>query len=324
MGKKFKGIGCPCVTPFNEDETLDLIGLRELVDFLINSEINAIITTGCCGESYSLSDEEYHQIIDTVIDQVNEAVPVYVGLPSESTQRILALSNYAKEAGADGVVVYPPKIPTFNVNELFSYYEYLTSQMDIFTLIVNDPDQCNGIDLSVDMIKKISKFDHVVGMIELSSEFKKIPQISSEVSDTFLVYTGRGLLVPEALKEGSVEGAIVPSANVVPNLLVELYEAFGVELKDKFEEIQTKLIPLEIGLKLGSFPAAIKASLNLLGVNVGIPRKPIQPLSQSDLDKLRNILISSGCLRAPPKEEDIIDKEAESSENKPTQKKKEK
>ena len=56
MGKKFKGIGCPCVTPFNADGTLDLIGLRELIDFQINSEINAIIPLGTSGEPYSLDD----------------------------------------------------------------------------------------------------------------------------------------------------------------------------------------------------------------------------------------------------------------------------
>lgn len=303
MGKKFKGIGCPCVTPFNQDESLDLIGLRELVDFLINSEINAIIPTGSSGEPYSLSDEEYHQVIDTVLDQVNGAVPVYIGLPSESKTRLLEIAKYATGAGADGFVVYPPKIPTLSAHELISHYESISKDVTLFTLFVNNPDRC-GIDLSVESIRKISKFAHTVGMVELSSDFKKISQISSEVSDDFRVFTGRGLLFPQALKEGGVEGVIIPSANVVPNLLVELYEAFNVEMKERFEEIQTKLLPLEIGLKLGSFPATIKASLNLLGVNVGNPRKPILPLSGSDLEKLRNILVASGCLRPPVKDEE--------------------
>lgn len=303
MGKKFKGIGCPCVTPFNQDESLDLIGLRELVDFLINSEINAIIPTGSSGEPYSLSDDEYHQVIDTVIDQVNGAVPVYVGLPSESKRSLLEIAKYATDAGADGLVIYPPKIPMLSAHELVSHYESISKNVTTFTLFVNDPDRC-GIDLPVESIRKISKFAHTVGIVELSSDFKKISQISSEVSDDFRVFTGRGLLFPQALKEGGVEGAIIPSANVVPNLLVELYEAFKVEMKGRFEEIQTKLLPLEIGLKLGSFPAAIKTSLNLLGVTVGNPREPIFPLSDSDLEKLRNILVVSGCLRLPAKDEE--------------------
>ncbi len=317
MGKKFKGIGCPCVTPFNQDESLDLIGLRELIDFLINCEINAIIPAGRSGESYSLSDEEYHQVIDTVIDQVNGAVPVYIGLPSESITRLLEIAKYATDAGADGFVVYPPKIPTLSAHELISHYEAISKNVTNYTLFVNNPDR-NSIDLSVESIKKISKFDHTVGIVELSSDFKKISQISSEVSADFRVYTGRGLLFPQALKEGGVEGAIIPSANVVPNLLVELYEAFNVEMKERFEEIQTKLLPLEIGLKLGSFPAAIKASLNLLGVNIGNPRKPIFPLLGRDLEKLRNILIASGCLRPPVKEEEepTIKNQVEVSTNK--------
>ena len=303
MPKKFKGIGCPCVTPFIEDGSLNLIGLRELVDFLINSEINAILPTTNCGESYTLSDEEYRQIIDTVIDQVNEAVPVYVGLPTESTLRLLNIGHYATEAGVNGVVIYPPYIPTLSANELISHYEYVSSKLETNILLVNDPDN-SGIDLTVEAIKNLSKLDSIVGLIEMSSDFKKISQINAVVKDDFLVYTGRGLLVPQAIQEAGVEGAIVPSANVAPNLLVELYEAFNVEMKERFEEIQSKLLPLEIGLKLGSFPAAIKASLNLLGVNVGNPRKPIFPLSESDLEKLRNILITAECLRPKSKEED--------------------
>ena len=303
MGKKFKGIGCPCVTPFDEEEALDLTKLRELIDFLINSEINAIIPASNCGESYSLTETEYHQLIDTVIDQVNNAVPIYVGLPTESNTHILSIAKYATDAGVDGLVLYPPRIPSLTIQELVNHIELISSKVDNNLLVVNDPDHCK-LDLSVELISKISKFNNVVGLVELSSDFKKIPQISAQVSDGFLVYTGRGLLVPQAIKEGRVEGAIVPSANVVPNLLSELYEAYNVEVKDRFEELQTKLIPLEIGLKLGSFPAAIKASLNLLGISVGNPRSPISTLSEGDLEKLRNILITAGCLRPPAIEEE--------------------
>lgn len=302
MPKKFKGIGCPIVTPFSEDGTIDVTSLRELVDFLINSEINAIIPTASCSESYTLSDDEYQLIIDTVIDQVNNAVPVYVGLPSESPNRLLKIADYATKAGADGVVIFPPKIPTLTSLELVTHYQDVCSKIVKNVLIVNDPDNC-GIDLSVDLIGKIAKFNHVVGLIELSSNFKKIPEISSTVSTDFLVYTGRGLLVPQAIIEGGVEGAIVSSANIVPNLLVELYESYNVELNDRFIEIKDKLLPLEIGLKLGTFPAAIKAGLNLLGVDVGIPRKPVSPLSEGDLEKLKNILITAGCLRAQVKDD---------------------
>ncbi|MHA1221497.1 MAG: dihydrodipicolinate synthase family protein, partial [Candidatus Heimdallarchaeota archaeon] len=271
--------------------------------------------TGNCGESYSLSDEEFHQVIDTIIDQVNDAVPIYVGLPSENNNRILELAKYSINSGADGVVIYPPKIPTIHVSELVNHYEYLSSNIDANVLIVNDPD-VSRLDLPVDLIAKLSKINNIVGIVEVSNDFKKIPQISSSVRDDFRVYTGRGLLVPQAIKEGKVEGAIVPSANVVPNLLVELYEAHNVEMKERFEELQTKLIPLEIGLKLGSFPAAIKASLLMLGINVGATRKPLSSLPESDMEKLRNILISVGCLRAPIKDDEQEKSSSEESKSK--------
>ncbi|MCF2142306.1 MAG: dihydrodipicolinate synthase family protein [Candidatus Heimdallarchaeota archaeon] len=301
MAKKFKGIGCPCVTPFHSDETLDLTALRELVDYLINNEIHAILPTAHGSESYSLNDEEFHQVIDTVVDQVNGVVPVFIGLPTDNTRRILEIASYATDSGADGLVLYPPHIPQLNISELISHIEHVVSHVDNSFLIVNDPDSCK-IDLPTELIAKLSKLSNVVGLIEMSNEFKKLLDISASVRDDFRVYAGRGLLVPQAIQEGKVEGAIVPSANVVPSLLVELYEALNVEMKGRFEELQTKLIPLEIGFKLGSFPAAIKAGLNLQGVNVGIPRRPVLPLSEADLERLRNILITAGFLRPAQKE----------------------
>lgn len=308
MGKKFRGIGCPCLTPFNADESLDLIHLRELVDFQINNEIHAIMPASSCGESYALRDEEYREIIDAVIDQVNEAIPVYMGLPSESTLRSVDVARYSTDAGADGLVISPPRISSLSEGELLYHFEYISSKIDNNILVVNDPDQ-SGIDLSVDTITNISKAsNNIVGIIERSSDFNKLTQITAAVDDDFYVFAGRGLLVPQAINKGGADGAIVPSANIVPNLLVELYEAHKVEMKERFEEIQAKMIPLEIGLKLGTFPAAIKACLNLLGIQVGVPRMPVSPLPEKDIEKLRKILIEAGCL--PPPVEPSDDRES--------------
>ncbi|NHK32870.1 MAG: dihydrodipicolinate synthase family protein [Asgard group archaeon] len=321
MPKKFRGIGCPCVTPFTEENELDLTGLRELIDFLINNEINAIIAAGCIGESQSLTDDEYLQVIDTAIDQVNKAVPVYIGLPIDNNHRILTIANYATSSGAEGLVLYPPRIPSLTQLELVNHFENISSNINNNLLIVNDPDT-SRIDLPVDSIEKISKFDNVVGLIEVSNDFKKISQISTKVSSDFHVYTGRGLLVPQAIKEGGVEGAIIPSANVVPNLLVELYEAFNVEMMDRFEELQTNLIPLEIGLKLRSFPVTVKSCLNLLGLNIGVPRKPYLPIDEGNLEKLRNILIGIGCLRPSSIDEEEDEKEPNKAAKKTIKKEK--
>jgi hypothetical protein len=78
------------------------------------------------------------------------------------------------------------------------------------------------------------------------------------------------------------------------------------------------LIPLEIGLKLAPFPVAIKACLNHLGIKVDGTRRPLLPLSETDNDKLRNILISAGCIRPSTedsKEEKEQAQEAEKTDN---------
>ncbi|MBD3192901.1 MAG: hypothetical protein GF308_19835 [Candidatus Heimdallarchaeota archaeon] len=310
MAKKFKGIGCPCVTPFTKDGLLDLIHLRELVDYLINNEVKAILPASRCGEAYSLTISEYREIIDTVIDQVNAAVPVYVGLPPDCFAQTVDIANYATDVGADGFLISSPRLPTLSEQEVEAYFSSISSKIDNNLLVLNDPDY-TSVDLSVDLLLKLTDLSNIVGVVECSSDFNKLSAIRSKIDDDFAVFAGRGLFVPQALTKAQATGAIVPSANIVPDLLGELYEAHNLDMKDRFDELQTKMIPLEIGLKLGTSPVAIKACLNLLGIQVGLPRCPILPLPEKDLEKLKNILIECGCLPPPVESEDSTESSEE-------------
>jgi 4-hydroxy-tetrahydrodipicolinate synthase len=313
MGKKFKGIGCPCVTPFHEDGSFAPIHFRELIDFLINNEIDAIIPGTVYGEEYSLSEEEFHQVIDVAIDQVNNEVPVYIALPTDSVNYMLRIISYVKDAGVDGIVAYPPHIPFLSEHELIGHFEFISQQFGDNVIIVNDPIRSN-IDLSITILEELSKTSNIVGIIELSGDPAKVGQLSSKTRDQFRIYTGRDLLVPQAISEERVDGAVIATANVIPHLLVELFEAYSVRIEERFEEIRKKIIPLSMGLQIGSSPAAMKAALNLLGIKAGYPRRPLGPLLEVEQEKLKNTLIQAGVLR--PTILPTIEEEKDKKDNK--------
>ena len=75
----FKGAITAIVTPFKEDESLDLDALKRLVEFQIRNKIDGLVPCGTTGESPTLNYEEHDEVIETVIAAVNGRVPVIAG-----------------------------------------------------------------------------------------------------------------------------------------------------------------------------------------------------------------------------------------------------
>ena len=54
---------------------------------------------------------------------------------------------------------------------------------------------------------------------------------------------------------------------------------------------QQELAPLRMAFDLGSFPVVVKEALDMMGLPAGRCRKPIMPMSQTNKEKLRKILL---------------------------------
>jgi 4-hydroxy-tetrahydrodipicolinate synthase len=59
-------------------------------------------------------------------------------------------------------------------------------------------------------------------------------------------------------------------------------------------EAQYRLAPLRVAFSLGSFPVVMKDALNLLGVDVGDPIKPLDHCTEPNMAKLNDILAKMG------------------------------
>ena len=103
----FEGVMVAIVTPFADGE-VDEEAFRRLINYQIENGVHCIVPCGTTGESPTLSHEEHRQVIKTAIDEVKGRVPVVAGTGSNSTAEAIALTRYAKEAGADGALMVSP------------------------------------------------------------------------------------------------------------------------------------------------------------------------------------------------------------------------
>ena len=113
---QFKGAITAMVTPFKEDESLDIEGLKKNIEFQISNGISGLVPLGTTGESPTITAEERTEIIKTVVATVNKRVLVIVGTGTNSTQTTIEHTKEAKELGADAAIA--KKQPTGDPKQL--------------------------------------------------------------------------------------------------------------------------------------------------------------------------------------------------------------
>ena len=97
----FTGSAVALVTPFKEDGAVDYGKLKELVEYHVANETDAIVICGTTGEASTMTEEEHMEVIRKCIEYVNKRIPVIAGTGSNCTQTAIELSVEAEKAGAD-------------------------------------------------------------------------------------------------------------------------------------------------------------------------------------------------------------------------------
>ena len=104
----FHGSIVALITPMTPEGEVDLQALEALVACHIESGTDAIVAMGTTGESATFSHQGHRAIVKQIIKFVGGKIPVIAGTGSNSTIEALALTQAAKDDGADGVLLVSP------------------------------------------------------------------------------------------------------------------------------------------------------------------------------------------------------------------------
>src|SRR5215469_2260299 len=118
---KFSGVVAFPVTPFLDDLSLDIEGLRHNLTRLMNHPVCAVVAAGGTGEMYSLTPSEHAQVIETTVEIVNGRTPVIAGV---GFNRALAveMAKRSAAAGTDAILALPPYYPQADEEALIEYH----------------------------------------------------------------------------------------------------------------------------------------------------------------------------------------------------------
>jgi len=295
MTKEIKGIVVPVVTPFTQNEALDEGALRQIVNYLVDNGVHGLFPCGSQGEFFSLSGEEKRRVMDIVIEENNGRAFVMPNAGAVTTRESIELSRYAERAGADAISVITPYFIKPSGEELRQHYLRIAEAVSIPVLAYNNPDR-TGVHLPANVVASIAKeAPNFVGIKDSSGDLTNTLSYIDQCPPTFRTFMGRDTLIYAGLACGCV-GAVAATANVVPELVVGIYEAFMAGDHALALERQRKLSPLRRAFALGSFPVVVKDAMALMGLPAGPARAPISSLTGKAREELVAILRDLGKL----------------------------
>ena len=283
-----KGIIPPIVTPLDRNENVDKKGLRKLLEYLIKGGVHGIFTLGSTGEWYGLNFKQKRQVIESVTEIVNKRIPVYAGTGAITTKESIYLTKIATNIGVDAISVITPVFINPNEEELYNHYVAIASSTDLPMILYNNPGR-TGVNLNIDLVVRLSQINNIIGIKDSSGDMTQAAEYIRRTGDDFAVLAGRDTLIYGFLAYGG-KGSIAATANIVPQIVVKIYEEYQKGNYKEALKAQFRLAPLRLAFSLGSFPVVVKEGLNLLGIDVGSTLKPIETLTEEARKKLREVL----------------------------------
>jgi len=293
-----KGIIPPIVTPIDDRERVNETPLRQIVDHVIAGGVHGILSLGSNGEFYGLSREEQERAAAVTLDQVNGRVPVYIGIAEITTRECVRWARWAEQHKARAATVLHPMFLSPSDEELYHHFKTVADATSLPVLLYNNPDRMR-CGISVNLLDRLADIPNVVGIKESSGDMSLTSEFIRRTRDrNFKVIAGRDLLILGTLAYGGV-GAVASSANVVPKLVVEIYDKFMAGDLTGALEAQYRLAPMRMAYGLGSFPVVPKDYMRLLGFDVGESILPNTRSSPEDMARLKKLLEDLGARRLP-------------------------
>lgn len=288
----FTGAMVALITPF-QDGQIDFETLEELIEFQLESGIDAVVPVGTTGESCTLSHDEQKKVMARVVDVVGGQTPVIVGAGSNSTAEAIELTTFAKKTGADATLQVTPYYNKPTQDGFYEHFKAIAEAVDLPMVLYNIPGRC-GAGMTPETIARLAEIENIVAIKEATGSLDQASEIASQC-DITIVSGDDSLTLP--LASIGAKGVISVVANIVPADVKAMTDLILQGDLVSARQWHRKLFALcKSMLTLATNPIPIKAAMAMLNMAPEELRLPMTPLEQGKRVVLRQTLEQYGLL----------------------------
>lgn len=283
---KIQGVWVPLITPFKDDK-VDLVSYKRLVDHYISKGVAGILPLGTTGETPTLSDYEYEEIIEKTMEYTDNRVPVYIGLGGNNTSKVVKQLKLAEKNKVDGILSICPYYNRPDQRGILQHFKNISEATDLNILIYNIPYR-TGRNIENETIYKLAELKNIIGIKDASGDIKQTTSLLLNPPKDFSILTGEDVFFYTTLLLGG-HGGILASAHLETETFIDIYNLIAnnnhKEALEKWKKVAS-LIPL---LFEEPNPSPIKYCLSKMGL-IDSPevRLPLMEISEELQNKLNS------------------------------------
>jgi len=290
----FKGSMVAIVTPFKNGK-IDEKAFEHLIEWHIKEGTHGIVPCGTTGEASTLDYEEHYKVIEIAVKVVNKRIPIIVGTGSNSTEEAIMITKKAEQLGADAALIVTPYYNKPTQEGLYRHFKAIASSTGLPIILYNVPGR-TSVNLLPSTVARLAEIPQIMGIKEATGDMKQVSEIIRLCGDKITVLSGDDFTNLTLLALGG-KGAISVTANICPGDMAELFNAWERGDIAKARQLHYKLEPINKVMFIETNPIPVKTALSMIGKIAEEFRLPLCEMSQSNKEKLAEVLRNAGLIK---------------------------
>ncbi len=289
----FEGAATALVTPLTE-QGIDYDAFGRLIDWQIESGIDALVICGTTGEGSTLTDEEHRDAIKFAVERAAKRVPIIAGTGSNDTAYAIDLTKFAYEVGADASLVVTPYYNKATQNGLIKMFTAIADAAPLPMILYNVPSR-TGCAIAPSTYLALADHPNIVAIKEANGDISKIAETAKLVGDKLDIYSGNDDQIVPVMSLGG-KGVISVLSNLIPAETSEICKAFMRGDVKKSRDMQLEYLDLINTLFCEVNPIPVKAAMAAMGYCGNYLRLPLTPMEQDNEKKLLSLMKGHGII----------------------------
>ncbi|HEX5468042.1 MAG TPA: 4-hydroxy-tetrahydrodipicolinate synthase [Gaiellaceae bacterium] len=282
------------VTPFAADGSVNYEAFKRLCAHLVDTGSDGVVVAGTTGEGPTLTDGERIELFAAAVEAIGDRATVVAGTGTYSTAHSVHLTRDAHGVGVDAFLVVTPYYSKPPVRGIVAHFEAIAAVTDKPIVVYNIPQRV-VLNLEPETLIELAEIPNVQYVKQATPDLEQAKRIVNESGLTLLA--GNDDLLLSFLELGG-KGGVFVFTHLVGQRVRELIDRFRAGDLEGARAIEAELEPVIKALAIDSNPIPVKAAMDILGHDIGIPRLPLAEATEEQKTQLRATLERVGVLAA--------------------------
>jgi 5-dehydro-4-deoxyglucarate dehydratase len=279
------------ITDFDAQGNFKADTFTDRVEWFVSHDVSSVFVAGGTGEFFSLTADEYKQIINISVKTVAGRVPVISSI-GRSVPEAIAFAKMAEQAGIDALLLFPPYLTECPQDGVYEYAKAIIQNTSLPVIYYN---RGNGI-LSAPYVEKLAAAcPNLIALKDGTGNIQDLNDIIRTAGKR-LSYIG-GVPTAEIIAEAYLSIGVNTYSSAAFNFVPELANKFYKSLRSGDAATVTRItkefyIPLVRlrNKKNGYAVSLIKAGAKIIGKSAGDVRPPLTMPTDAEVAELKSII----------------------------------